>query len=67
MEKEGAKTVPIAYSDDKRQLTAFLAVSAPGEYLPPLTGKDSKCHPRVSFPEGWDAWHSNKITTKQDH
>ena len=61
MEKEGAKTVPIAYSDDKRQLTAVLAITAAGEYLPPqllYQGKTPKCHPQVSFPEGWDIWHS---------
>ena len=35
MEKEGAKTVPIVHSDGKRQLTAVLAITAAGEYLPP--------------------------------
>ena len=34
MEK-GAKIVPIAHSDDKRQLTAVLAITAADEYLPP--------------------------------
>ena len=61
MEKEGAQTVPIAHSDDKRQLTAVLAITAAGDYLPPqllYQGKTPKCHPNVAFPDGWDVWHS---------
>ena len=60
MEKEGARTVSIAHSDDKRQLTAVLAITAAGEYLPAqllYQGKTPKCHPQVSFPPGWDVWH----------
>ena len=34
MEKECAKIVPIVHSDDKRQLTAVLAITVAGEYLP---------------------------------
>ena len=55
MEKEGTKIVPIAHSDDKRQLTAVLAVTAAGDYLPPqllFQGKTPKCHPQVKFPDG---------------
>ena len=70
MEEEGAKIVPIAHSDDK--LTAVLAITAAGEYLPPqlfYQRKKPKCYPRVSFPVGWDVWHSdnnwlNEITMK---
>ena len=61
MEKERTKIVPIAHSDDKRQLTAVLAITAAGEYLPPqllYQGKTPKCHPQVSFLTGWDVWHS---------
>ena len=73
MEKRGAKVVPIANTDDKRQLTAVLAVTASGEYLNPqllYKGKTEKCHPTVAFPEGWDIWHSenrwaNEDTTKR--
>ena len=73
MEKEGAQTVPIAHSDDKRQLTAVLAVTAAGDYLPPqllYQGKTPKCHPQVTFLGGWDVWHSenhwsNEITMKR--
>ena len=35
MEREGAKVVSIAHVDDKRQITAVLAVTATGEYLAP--------------------------------
>jgi len=53
-------------------LTAVLAVTAAGDYLPPqllYQGKTPKCHPQVAFPDGWDVWHSknqwsNEITMK---
>ena len=51
MEKEGASRVSIAHADDKRQLTAVLAVTAAGEYLAPqllYKGKTTKCHPQTS-------------------
>ena len=53
----GDKVVPIAKSDDKRQITAVLAASIAGEYLSPqllFQGKTTRCHPSVTFPEGWD-------------
>jgi len=59
MEKKGTKTVPIAHSDDKRQLTVVLAITAAGDYLPAqllYQGKTPKCHPQSSFPPGWDVW-----------
>ena len=62
MEKEGAKTFPIAHNDDKRQLTAVLAITAAGDYLPPqllYQGKPPKCHLHIMFPVGWDVWHSD--------
>ena len=73
MEKEGALIVLIAHSDYKRQLTAVLAIIASGDYLPPqllYQGKTPKCHPQISFPPGWDVWHSenhwsNEITMKR--
>ena len=54
MEKQGAKVIPIANADDKRQLTAVLAAT---QYLPPqllYKGKTTKCHPQVTFPDGWE-------------
>ena len=73
MDKKGAQTVPISHSDDKRQLTAVLAVTAAGDYLPPqllYQGKTLRCHPQVAFSDGWDVWHSenhwsNEITMKR--
>ena len=55
------KVILIANSDDKRQITAVLAATMTGEYLPPqmiYKGKTERCHPKVAFPEGWDIWHS---------
>ena len=54
MEKHGAKSVPIAHTDDKRHITAVLAANATGEYLPPqliYKGKTTRCHPHAKFPE----------------
>ena len=73
MEKEGVQTVPIAHNDDKRQLTAVLAITAAGDYLPPqllYQRKTPKCHPNVAFPDGWDVWYSenhwsNETTMKR--
>ena len=45
MEREGAKVVSIAHADDKRQITATLAVTATREYLAPqllYKGEDRK-------------------------
>lgn len=61
MEKEGTQAVPIAHSNDKRQLTAVLAITAGDNNLPAqllYQGKTPKCHPEMLFPEGWDVWHS---------
>ena len=69
MEKEGASRVSIANADDKRQLTAVLAVTAAGEYLAPqllYKGKTTKCHPQVSFPDGWDIWHSDNHWSNEE-
>ena len=56
------KVIPIATLDDKWQITAVLAVTITGEYLPSqliYQGKMLRCHPKVVFPNGWDVWHSN--------
>lgn len=69
MEKQGAKVVPIANADDKRQLTAVLAVTAGGEYLPPqllYKGKTARCHPPVTFPDGWDVWHTDNRWSNEE-
>ena len=73
MHRQGERVVSISNSDDKRQITAVVAASMTGEYLPPqliYTGKTEKCHPVVSIPSGWDIWHShnhwsNEVTMKR--
>ena len=69
MEKIGAKVVPIANADDKRQLTAVLAATAGGENLPPqllYKIKTTKCHPQVTFPDGWDVWHTENRWSNEE-
>ena len=61
MHRAGEKIIPITNSDDKCQITAVLAASMAGEYLAPqliFKGKTQRCHPPVTFPKGWDIWHS---------
>ena len=58
----GAKQVPIIGLEDKRQITAVLAIALDGRLLPPQLlheGKTNRCHPNVVFPEGWPVWHSS--------
>ena len=46
MHRAGEKFIPIANSDDKRQITAGLAASMAGEYLAPqliFKGKTQRC------------------------
>ena len=55
-EVKGAKRVHIAGTDDKRQLTATLTVTASGEMLPAQMiygGKTPACSPSIEFPSGW--------------
>lgn len=61
MHEAKAKIIPITNSDDKRQITAVLAVTMTGEYLPAqllFQGKTVRCHPKIEAPPGWDIWHS---------
>ena len=53
MHRAKEKIIPIASSDDKRQITAVLGVTMTGGYLPPqliYKGKTLRCHPKVLFP-----------------
>ena len=62
MDKEGAKRVEIVGVDDKRQITAVLAGSLSGDYLPPqliYKGTTRRCLPTVQFPPGWHITHSH--------
>ena len=54
MHRYKEKITPIANSDDKRQITAVLAITLTGEFLPPqmiYQGKTPRCHPKVPFPK----------------
>ena len=64
MAREGSKRVDIIGVDDKRQITAVLAGTMDGHFLPPqiiYKGKTKKCLPSVEFPENWD------VTYTQNH
>jgi hypothetical protein len=57
----GAKQVPIAGVDDKRQVTMVLANTPLGTVLPPQVvykGTTNRCHPTYNFPKDWDITHS---------
>lgn len=56
LEKKGATRVEIAGMDDKRQITATLAGTMSGHFLPAqiiYSGKTPACLPNVEFPEDW--------------
>ena len=68
-EKEGTKRIQLASKEDKRQLTAVLAGSMSGDFLPPHQGKTNRCFLYVEFPVGWHITYSanhwcNEITMK---
>ena len=53
---KGTKRVEIASTDDKRQITATLTVTASGEMLPAqiiYVGKTPACLPSVEFHKAW--------------
>ena len=57
MEKEGTQRVEIVGKDDKCQITAVLAGSLTGDFLPPqlvYQGMTKRCIPTVNFPQDWD-------------
>jgi ribosomal protein S21 len=56
LEIKGAKKVPIAAIDDKRQLTAVFTCSLAGDFLPAQViygGKTPACLPKTAFPPTW--------------
>ena len=61
MEKEGSRRVEIIGKDDKRQITAVLAGTLNGDFLPVqlvYKGTTKRCLPAFSFPEDWDINYS---------
>ena len=61
LEVQGSKQIDMIGLDDKREVTALLAVSMTGELLPSQIiygGKTPRCHPSVNIPPGWNITHS---------
>ena len=59
MDERGKKIKGI---EDKREITALLALTLSGVLLPPqllYLGKTDRCHPHVNFPPDWDVFHTN--------
>ena len=64
MEKKGSKCVEIIGKDDKHQITAPLAGTANGNFLPEqlvYTGTTKRCLPAFKFPDDWN------ITCSHNH
>ena len=61
LEVQGSKQIDVIGLDDKREITALLAVSLSGELLSPeviYAGTTPRCHPNVTVPNGWHLTHS---------
>ena len=62
MDERGKNKIVIKGVEDKREITALLAVTLSGVLLPPqllYEGKTDRCHPHVNFPLNWDIFHTN--------
>lgn len=69
MEARGAKRVEVVGKDDKRQLTAVLAGTLTGDFLPPQViyqGKTPRCLPKYDFPEKWHVTYSVNHWSNED-
>ena len=69
MEEKGSKQVTLFGENDKREITALLAISRSGVLLPPqiiYAGKTERCHPRVDFPPRWDVTHTESHWSNSD-
>ena len=61
MEAEGSKRVEIIAKDDKRQITAVLAGTLNGDFLPCqiiYQGTTTRCLPKYDFPNNWHITYS---------
>ena len=61
MASQGSIQVSVIGLEDKNEITVLLFCLLSGNFLPPqvlYTGKTPQCHSKISFPEGWDIWHS---------
>ena len=64
----GEKIMPIHNSDDKWQITAVIAATMTGKYLPIqliYKGKTNWCHPKTTFPDDWDIFHRENHWSKK--
>ena len=69
MEREGSQKVEIVAKDDKRQITAVLAGSLKGDFLPLqiiYEGKTSRCLPAVKFPPDWHGTFSENHWSNEE-
>jgi hypothetical protein len=70
MEQKGASTVAVTGIDDKRQVTATIAVTAAGEKLPIhliYEGSTVRCEPPQQYrPQGWLFSHSTNHWSNRD-
>ena len=67
--EKGARQVPIVGLEDKREMTMLLACTASGKMLPPqliYAGTTEKCHPKFTFPEDWEIYHSKSRWSDED-
>ena len=61
MAAEGSRRVEVAALGDKRQITATFAASLDGTFLPMqilYQGKTKRSHPKYTFPDGLDIFHT---------
>ena len=61
MVQQGSKQVKVTGLNDKREMTALLAVSLASELLPPqliYAGTTSRCHATVTYRDDWNITHS---------
>ncbi len=70
LDLKGGKQVAITGKDDKREVTALLAVNLRGDVLPPqiiYQGKTDGCHPKnFDFPSDWDITHTENHWSKTE-
>ena len=70
MELAGSGRVPIAGSENKKEITALLTVSATGAVLPPqllYEGKTKRCHPPFNYPSEWEVRHTQSLVQQGNH
>ena len=61
MHKAGEEIIPVANSDDKRQVTGVFAATIKGEFL------YRALSPKVVVPDGWEVWHSDNHWSNEKH